>query len=328
MSDHKLLILVTRMMGHDEWKEVWDFPAEHLMAFIRHDDLKTVEAADLAQLETNQYLEVDVWVINGRKYKLKEGPVVDAVLDRIDWKTQNVTIRIHQGGATFEQSEKFRKDIEAIPHQNTKELLKGAGSYSIGNKNAPDHPFVRFASGLRGNISASEYQERLEAITAQTSLYMRIANTIHHLSYVLHPLDIDFQGLQETNFQLDYWKEIVEDCKKAKALERLEQVRHLIYSQADGADETAESVMIEAEQRFGPGAWISSWEELSRDLPPTRGPADIEAILTALDAGSIEQVKTHFAENKNPIHDWVTKINKSLGEMRDALFARERGLET
>lgn len=328
MSDKKLLVLVTRMKGSDEWEDVWGFPTEHLLASIRHDKVTTFGTNDISNHDVSKELDADVWVIHGQSYRGKTAELIGATLNKIDWKQQKAVTRIHFG---LMDHEEFQVAIDALPHEHTKEFFKAAEHYGIGDKPEPRHPLVRFASLLRKPSSKTDYTEALEALMARTSLHTRIANTMHHLSYVLHPLDIDVQGLIATDFTPDYWREVVEDYKDGKALAKLKRTNDLIYATQVGGDDPIESVLAEAERRFGKeGPWTLSWQELAeRYLPKNQAPANIKQILTLLQdesEDSLQEFKTHFSKEKNPIHEWITNINRTLSEIRDALSKREKGL--
>lgn len=329
MSNKKLLVLVTRMEGPDEWKDVWNFPEQDLLAVIRRDGVTPFGVNDIPTLDLNKEVNADVWVIHGRLYNVPESAeLIDAALDKVDWKQQKAEIRVHFGLA---DEDKFQADLEAITHENTKELFKHLEHYGIGNRIEPDHPVVRFASLLRKPSSDTEYTEALEALMSPTPLYMRIANTMHHLSYVLHPLDLDVQGLIATDFTPEYWREVVEEYKGGKALGKLERTTDLVYSTQHRGEDAVELVVAEAERRFGKeGPWTTSWEELRhRYLPKDQPPANIKQILTLLQDDSeanLKDFKTYFSNKKNPIHEWVTDINRTLSEIRDALSTREKGL--
>lgn len=328
MSDKKPLVLVTRLEGPDEWEAVWGFPEEHLLAVIRRDKVTTYGQNDIPELDLSKELDADVWVIHGRLYSGESAELIDAALDKIDWKQQKAEIKVHFGLA---DPKEFQADIEASPHENTKELFKRHEHYGIGDKIEPNHPVVRFAR-LPKPSSDTDYDEALEALIARTPLYMRIANTMHHLSYVLHPLDIDVQGLIATDFTPEYWREVVEDYKNGKALGKLKRTNDFIYSTAVSGDDAVDRVVAEAERRFGKeGPWTTSWEELQRrHLPKDQPPANIKQILTLLQDDSeanLKDFKTYFSKKKNPIHEWVTDINRTLSEIRDALSTREQGLD-
>jgi hypothetical protein len=326
MSDKKLLVLFTRLKGTDEWEDVWGFPKEHVLSVISRGEFRTFGENDIPDL--SEEVNADVWIIHGQSYRLETAERIDAGLNKIDWKQQKALIRVHFGQASRKQ---FQAEIAANPYENTKELLKTAYDYGIGDEPKDDHPFVKFARLLRQPFNETEYNKSLKALTTRTPLHMRIANTMHHLSYVLHPLDIDVQGLIATDFTLEYWQEVVEDYKRDKALGKIDRTRDLIYSTALSGDDAVERVLAEAEQRFGKeGPWMTSWEELQqRYFPKDEAPANVTQILTLLQNDSqtnLDRFKTYFKE-KNPIHEWVTNINRTLSEIRDALSKREQGLD-
>ena len=336
MSDKKLLVLVTRMEGPDEWENVWGFRGEHLLAVIRRDKVTPFAVNDIPELDLNNELNADVWVIHGSLYNSREiSELIDAALNKVDWKQHQAEIRVHFGSAAQDE---FYAALESSPHENTKELFKRVQHYGIGDTIEPNHPVVKFAR-LPKPSSDTDYNEALEALTARNPVYMRtgnplhmkIANTIHHLSYVLQPLDIDVQGLIATDFAPDYWREVVEDYKDGKALEKLNRANDLVYSTAVSGDNAVERVLAEAEQRFGKEeAWTTAWNELQQHyLPKKRPPENIKQIVGLLQNGSeanLKEFKTHVSKDNNPIHEWVKNINRTLSAIRDALSKREKDL--
>lgn len=330
MSNTNLLILITRMKGPGvEWETVWKYPGKDLIAFIRPGNVVMRDFQVFKEVGLSDQLDADVWVIHGMGLEGARREVLYEALNKINRQEQKVTLRIHRGVPDSVSDPQFQKQIAQIKYENTRELLKNAEDYGIGDPvngvYPPNNPVVRFARVVNES-DWDNYKEHLQALMAPMALHMRIANIMHHLSYVLHPLDIDFQGLLETDFQREYWKDVVEDYKGGKAIEKLKKTRELIYGKGTVID-TAESIITDANRRFGEGAWVAPWEELQKQhLPKTDGPAAVKDILPLIQDDSetnLNSVKAYFSGGKDPVHEWVTNINKALGEIRDALSTRE-----
>lgn len=324
MSDKSLLILITRITGPDEWNDVWNFPAKKFIAFIDSGNTTLYSYDDFQQLDLNTQLNADAWVLRGYDYRAGKRQIIHSVLNQIKWQDRNVTFKIHRGGGNVVSSPDFQERIAKIEYENTRALFQQAVHYSIGNEILDTNPIVRFARGLRQRRTNAEYQESLRGALAPTALHMRIANTMHHLSFVLQPMDIDFQGLQDTDFQLEYWQELSEDYKNDKAEEKLKQTKALVYD----SDDAVETVLDEAKDLYETGPWERSWEELQQNLVPREGlPEEFDTILPLMKNGSEENlrdIKKYFSGGRNPVHEWVTNVHKTLGEVRDALSEREK----
>jgi hypothetical protein len=321
MSDKTLLILITRIVGANEWSEVWNFPKTHFIAFIRQTGAELFELDEFKDMDLGLHLDADIWVINGMLYEGKNIEVLDAAFDKVDWPSRKANLRIHRGN-DFVEARAYQERIQRMSFENTKHLFKGAKNYSIGTKISADNPIVRFAQSLQSDA----YGESLLALLAANPLHIEFANIMHKLSYVLHPLDIDFQGLQQTDFQLDYWNDLAGEYKDGKGLEKLERSKSLIFGQNTTEEYTAYEVIAEAYERFGDGPWTEKWKELEeRHFPKEEAPDNIKDILTLMEnqGQSLDQVKNYFAENNNPVHEWVSDMNYTLSEIRDALFVRE-----
>ncbi len=332
MSKANLLILVSRMKGdRDEWETVWKHNRNDLIAFIRPGK-KTVTRDFQMFTETGltDQLDAGVWVIHGMALEGARREVLYEALNEVDWQKRNVTLRFHLGQGDSVSEDEFKEHVEGIKYENTRELLKNAEDYGIGDpdengNDPPNNPVVRFARVVNEG-DWDNYEEYLQAVAAPRPLHLRIANVMHHLSYVLHPLDLDFQGLLETDFQLEYWKDVVAEYKGGKAIEKLKKTRELVYGNG-AVIETAESIIADADRRFGKGEWAAPWEELQKQhLPKTEGPASVKDILPLIQDESeinLNSVQTYFSDGKNPVHEWVKNLNRSLGKIRDALRARE-----
>ena len=179
------------------------------------------------------------------------------------------------------------------------------------------------------------------------------------------PLDINVQGLVETDFQQDYWEEVVKDYqaekaqqeaprdppdkdqdeeeeeeqeehqaakepREGRAVEKLKKCRELLYN-FDGINEdTVEKVINDANDRYGEDTWMKAWQGLQEKYLPPSGVCeynghDIKAILERLEhdpKDNPDELKKHFVDGKNPIHDWITGLNEALSDIRDALAGR------
>jgi hypothetical protein len=327
MSDKSLLILITRITGNDEWNDVWNFPKDRFIAFIHFDNTILYSYQDFQQLDLNTQLNADAWVLRGYDYTGMKRQKIHSVLNQIDWQKRNVTLKIHRGGGQSVSAAAFQERIAKLEYENTRALFQQAGNYSIGANNSESNPIVRFARRLQQRLTPAEYKANLQEAIAPLPLHVQVANAMHHLSYVLQPLDIDFQGLQDTNFQFEYWQELTEDYKNGKAVVKLNQTKALIYGEVPGSDTTVETVLSEADDIYEEGAWIRSWTELQQNLVPKNGlPKVFDEILELMKNGSEENlrnIKKYFSSGRNPVHEWVTNIHRTLGEVRDALSARE-----
>ena len=360
MSDNKdrdkpLTILVTRMRGHDEWAAIWGFKEEapeqdgvenkvgkpddgneRVAAFITNGAvsflcLSECEEVNLDARQKEGVWQDDVWVINGRLIsKPSRAPKLYKALDTVPWENRKVVIKIHRGMGFKVRGDDFKALVNAITFDNTRWLFRIASDYSLGGKEDLSYPIVRFAAGVRDRRWES-YEKHLAGL-ATLPLHVRMSSLKHSFSYLFNAVDINLQGLCETGFRRDYWKDVVQDYEGGKASEKIEAARKLIYD-TGGEQDTVEGVIEEANRRYGEGDWASYWAALQSHLPPTgdvlQGGDNIGTILSGLEQeDKLDTVKRTFANERNPVREWVTNLDKAFAGMRDTLYTRSSAKAT
>lgn len=361
MSDNKdrdkpLTILVTRTRGDDEWAAIWGFKEEapeqggvenkgekpddddeRVAAFITNGAvsflcLSECEEVNLDARQQEGVWNDDVWVINGRLlYNPSRASKLYKALDTVPWEQRKVNIKIHPGGGfRIRNDATLQTLLSAIAFDNTRWLFRGAGDYSLGGKEDLTYPIVRFATGVRGRHWEG-YEENLARL-ATLPLHVRMSSLKHSLSSLFNAVDINLQGLCETGFRRDYWQDVVEDYEGGKAAGKIDAARELTYDMG-GEQDTVEGVIEEANRRYGGGDWASHWAALQSHLPPTgevqQGSHNIGTILSWLEQkDKLDTVKRTFANERNPVREWVTNLDRAFAGMRDALYARSSAKPT
>ncbi len=138
----------------------------------------------------------------------------------------------------------------------------------------------------------------------------------HRIAHLFLPIDIDLQGLIETGFREDYWREVVEEWKGGRALKALDEARSLIYGK-DSERDTVEKVLEGA----GKGELL---EEVEKFLP-SKGPCffklfKIDEILEYLGKeGGLEELRKLCKGGNNPFHCWLQNLEKVLNDLMEKI---------
>jgi hypothetical protein len=154
----------------------------------------------------------------------------------------------------------------------------------------------------------------------------RLALIKHRLSNLLLPIDNDLQGLYETGFAAEYWKDVNAAYKDGRAVETLKRVAQFIYT-GDAAQETVEKICLEARHEFPSASseietvWNRARACLSREGVPANG--EVKVILEDLgNPLKLETVRSKCSKYNNDFHAWFVSLIDALEELR-LLVSRE-----
>jgi hypothetical protein len=173
-----------------------------------------------------------------------------------------------------------------------------------------------------GNSNAL-FEDLAERIKKKLTPEQRLGILKHRIAHLFLPIDIDLQGLMETDFREDYWQEVVEAWKDRKdkkdrqeldaELDALNDARRLIYGE-DQKRDTVEKVLKEA----GKQDRIGSVEKL---LPRPNSTSEsekfskVKQILKFLGEGNKEELRELF-KSGNPFHCWLKELESALDNLR------------
>jgi hypothetical protein len=163
----------------------------------------------------------------------------------------------------------------------------------------------------------------------------------HELTHLFQPIDIDLQGWQQSNFNPDYGREIIDCYKNNKAQARLLEARRLVQGSETEKLESVRAIVEEAMNKDAGRAQALQikWNSLDR-LFSSSGFEKAEMLLKALgeesgltdDSSSrphparekkgTEEILARLRgmlESGNDFHLWYVELEAGLNELRNLL---------
>lgn len=159
----------------------------------------------------------------------------------------------------------------------------------------------------------------------------RLSILKHRIAHLFLPIDIDLQGLMETGFREDYWREVVDAWKGEKALNILDQARRLLYGTEDDQD-TVEKIVEEAMRNAPADAEKrieEAWQRVQNLLPNANEHPNSELRQILTDLGCQDKrrdVQGKCQGGTNPFHEWFAKLDEALDELREAIEKAQEGV--
>ena len=214
-----------------------------------------------------------------------------------------------------------------------RDCLKGAADFDhFGETRGRDKVYDAILD-LVSDPSNEKFNAVVEEIKKKHPLdfLRRLSILKHRLTHLFLPIDIDLQGLIETNFKQEYWDEVVEAWKGGKALDMLRQARELLYGQgeADSVAKVVEDAKAAATDDRKKEKIENAWKKVKEFLPESSEQtgkylpnehAEAEEILRCLGCRNMrEYVREKCQSKPNPFHKWFAALNEALDELREAI---------
>jgi len=246
---------------------------------------------------------------------------------------QQINLILHQSLTTPYE---FRAKQEALTSGGN--VLEGAGIHYYSHICADDI-YSELVKILSHSLLASLAQ--VLARDREQTLAKRLSIVKHRITRLVLPIDIDLQGLAETDFLEDYWQEVTEIYKNEKAIVQIDEARKLIYKKNTG-QETVEDIVDQVKKSINndkiqdiEGFWKKiqyifpdvdekRHEEISLDPDTIRQQLYkiyCEAKILAKALGERDQRDTVKSKlkNDNPFHKWLVELDNTLDQLRNAL---------
>ncbi|MEM4282763.1 MAG: hypothetical protein QXN89_03790 [Candidatus Woesearchaeota archaeon] len=171
------------------------------------------------------------------------------------------------------------------------------------------------------------------------TLVRKLSILKHRIVHLFLPIDIDLQGLMETGFREDYWKEVADAWKGGKALGTLTEARKWVYG-GEGVEDSVQKVVEDAKSSASEehkNKIDCAWQKVQALLPnvndqgvedpvPAEGLQSLrqkyteaKQILQELDKGEKSVVEQKCRNRSNPFHQWLAELDRALDELRDAI---------
>ncbi|MDZ7337592.1 MAG: hypothetical protein ONB30_03545 [candidate division KSB1 bacterium] len=176
----------------------------------------------------------------------------------------------------------------------------------------------------KGEQAIREF-ESLAYLIKKKPFARRLSILKHRIAHLFLPIDVDLQGLIETDFKQEYWDKVVEAWKDGKAVQMLEEARRLVYGGEDVQD-FVEKVVNDAKGRSATDKVDDPWREVQNHLPSSNAGLDTNVVEILGGLGcpdKREEVKKKCQGKANAFHQWFTELNKALDQLRDAMSKYE-----
>jgi hypothetical protein len=328
MDKNPLIILVTRMHGDDEFGNhlVWGFPPSAVTAFIGN---SYVEFAELKHLKVpsdvnwaERLVNDEVWVIKGQR--MQSSDTMRSALKGMPWSkvTRKFQVLVHRGGGKKAEDSDFQEEFSDL-----RTLISGAKSYSLTNSIDLEHPVVKFAQVVK-NKQWSEFSEALKGLRYFfLNPGMRIRILKHRIDNLFLPIDTDLQGWRDSGFSPSYCLEIIKAYPRGKADTLLAFAREALYGipvskpPQDYVQKVVEEVKRDMDQTQRQKV-TTQWEIVKNLLPPTeenKGNSTYQRAFQIIskihDQGEFESAKAEITGDRNPLRDWLTKLDDALDKL-------------
>lgn len=177
--------------------------------------------------------------------------------------------------------------------------------------------------------TGDNFTKVLEAM--KPNLVRRLSILKHRIAHLFLPIDIDLQGLMETGFREDYWKEVADAWRGGKALGTLTEARKLVYG-SQGVEDSVKKVVEDAKSSTTDNKKRqeieTKWQQVQNILPQSGNLPNNEVNQILQDLGcqcGRDQVKQMCSGKSNPFHQWFAQLIGALDELRDAIEQAQGG---
>lgn len=199
--------------------------------------------------------------------------------------------------------------------------------------------FCQICISLKFEKKNEFMQNFINLCHACMSLLKRLAVIKHKLNHLFLPIDIDLQGLIESDFNEEYWKEIKVAWNENEIKKIISKAKNLIY----GNKEEGDYIVKIIEEAIG---FASKEEEKNKikvgkakinELFPIRKakvPNELGAymkkyykaikILSVLSCGEKEELINLLRKEGNCFHDWLVSLNKVIDEIENEIEVEKK----
>jgi hypothetical protein len=179
-------------------------------------------------------------------------------------------------------------------------------------------------SQLIQKVTSEQYAtidfDQLTEEIKKKSLTRRISILKHRMAHLFLPIDTDLQGLMESDFNQDYWDDVVEAYQGRKAVATLAHAKRLLYG--DGGDDETVKKIVEEAPESAQDRLAGTWQDVKIQLPESNDPPnpEVKRILECLEQqDKREDLRKECRDWNNPFHEWFVKLDTLLDELRKAL---------
>lgn len=257
--------------------------------------------------------EKELWIYYGEK--IPENNEFDLLNNK---KLEAIFIALHSSSMRFLQQEINKKFQNKFFRAKIYIAL-----FSRESNNDIWCVFSNLIQKIQNSQSAILEFDKLTELIKKKPLTLRLSNLKHNIAHILLPIDIDIQGLIESGFQQNYWKEVSDTWKSGQALNALEDVKSMIYN--SGKENSVENIVQEAKSLVEDNKCIkikSAWEEVQLILKQTEELLNrIKQLLQQEDSNNIKNIQEMLKDNTFHLRfrDLDSALEILLQAIQDAL---------